>query len=160
MIGAMAGMGPRPGGAMGMQVVRVPAYSPHAVAEHAVGAVLCLNRRLHKAYARVREHNFTLDGLVGFDLCGKTVGIIGTGKIGRCFAKAMKGFGVDLLAYDIRESAEAKTHGVRYCGLDELYQASHIVSLPLPMSPATKYFSVGYAVARCARTDSWAHWPG
>lgn len=95
-------------------------------------------RRLHKAYARVREGNFTLDGLVGYDLRGKTVGIVGTGKIGRCFASAMSGFGVELLAYDLRENADAKAMGVRYCGLDELLGKSHIVSLHLPLNPSTE----------------------
>ena len=125
---------------LGMKVVRVPAYSPHAVAEHAVGALLCLNRRFHKAYARVREGNFTLDGLVGFDLHGKTVGIVGTGKIGRCFASAVRGFGTELLAYDIRESAEAKAMGVRYCEIDELFEESDIISLHLPMNPDVAHF--------------------
>ena len=124
---------------LGMRVVRVPAYSPYAVAEHAVGAVLCLNRRLHKAYARVREGNFTLDGLVGYDVRGKTVGVIGTGKIGRCFASCLSGFGAELLAYDVRESEEARALGVRYCGLDELLGRSHIVSLHLPLNPRTEH---------------------
>ena len=90
--------------------------------------------------ARVREGNFTLDGLVGFDLHGKTVGIVGTGKIGRCFASAVRGFGTELLAYDIRESAEAKAMGVRYCEIDELFEKSDIISLHLPMNPDVAHF--------------------
>lgn len=86
--------------ALGLPVVRVPEYSPYAVAEHGVCLVLALNRKIHRAYARVREANFNLDGLVGFDLHGKTVGVIGTGKIGRAFCRIMRGFGCEVLAYD------------------------------------------------------------
>jgi D-lactate dehydrogenase len=119
-----------------LPVVRVPEYSPHAIAEHAVALVLALNRKIHRAYARVRELNFSLDGLVGFDLHGKTVGVVGTGRIGRVAARIFQGFGCEVLAYDAKPEAEL---GLRYVSLRELYQASDIVSLHVPLTPETHH---------------------
>lgn len=120
---------------LGMTVVRVPAYSPYAVAEHTVALLMALNRKIHRAYARVREGNFSLSGLVGFDVHGKTVGVIGTGKIGSVFARIMKGFGCRVLAYDKYPSQELVDEiGVRYVHLDELYEQSDILSLHVPLA--------------------------
>ena len=103
---------------LGLSVVRVPAYSPHAVAEHAVALLLTLNRKIHRAHNRVREHNFSLSGLVGFDLCGKTVGIVGTGKIGRIAAQIFRGFDTRVLVADPFPAPDwAKQHGIEYTGL-------------------------------------------
>jgi D-lactate dehydrogenase len=120
-------------------VVRVPAYSPHAVAEHALALIMTLNRKTHKAYNRVREGNFSLDRLTGFDLYGKTVGVIGTGKIGQCFAHIMLGLGCNLLAFDIIANREMETAGVTYLPLMELLQQSEIVSLHCPLTEQTKH---------------------
>jgi D-lactate dehydrogenase len=125
---------------LNLRIVRVPEYSPHAVAEHAVALVLALDRKIHRAHARVREWNFSLDGLVGFDLHGKTVGIAGTGRIGRVAARIFHGFGCRVLACDLAPdpflAAEVR---VRYVGLDELYRQSDIVSLHVPLTPATHH---------------------
>ncbi len=120
-------------------VVRVPAYSPYAVAEFAVGLILALNRKIHRAYNRVREHDFSLDGLLGFDLHGRTVGIIGTGKIGTIFAKIISGFGCKILANDPVPSELCKTLGVKYVPLAELYKNSDIISLHCPLTPDTHH---------------------
>jgi D-lactate dehydrogenase len=128
---------------LGITVARVPAYSPHAVAEHAVGLILALDRKIHRAYARVREGNFSLSGLVGFDLFGRTVGIVGTGKIGLAFARIMAGFGCKLLATDPARSAEAEALGVRFVELDELLARSDIVSLHCPLTPETHHLLDG-----------------
>ncbi|NJM20375.1 MAG: 2-hydroxyacid dehydrogenase [Richelia sp. SM1_7_0] len=120
---------------LGITVVRVPAYSPYAVAEHAAGLILTLNRKYHRAYNRVRESNFSLNGLLGFDLHCSTVGIVGTGKIGMCFAQIMKGFGCNLLAYDIYKNPECLEMGVKYVELSELFATSDIVSLHCPLTP-------------------------
>ncbi|MEL6900384.1 MAG: 2-hydroxyacid dehydrogenase [Cyanobacteria bacterium J06606_4] len=125
--------------ALGMGVVRVPAYSPYAVAEHAVGLILMLNRKLYRAYNRVREDNFSLNGLLGFDLHGKTVGIVGTGKIGLCFASIMHGFGCRLLAYDVQKNDECLAIGVRYLPLEDLLAQANIISLHCPLLPATHH---------------------
>ncbi|MEM6256141.1 MAG: 2-hydroxyacid dehydrogenase [Cyanobacteria bacterium P01_D01_bin.156] len=122
---------------LGITVVRVPAYSPYAVAEHAVGLIMALNRKLYRAYNRVRDDNFSLDGLLGFDLYGKTVGIVGTGKIGECFAQIMNGFGCKLLAYDVRPNPLCESIGVEYVELSTLLASSDIVSLHCPLLPAT-----------------------
>ena len=123
---------------LGVRVVRVPAYSPHSVAEHAVALLLALNRKIHRAYNRVRELNFSLGGLVGFDLHGKTVGIVGTGKIGRIAAQIFRGFGCEVLAYDPYPQPDwAVEQGVRYTGRDELLEKSDVVSLHLPLTPET-----------------------
>src|SRR5690606_19957583 len=113
-----------------IRVVRVPAYSPHAVAEHTVALLLALNRKIHRAYNRVRELNFSLGGLVGFDLHGKTIGVIGTGKIGRIAAQIFRGFDCRVLAYDPHRMDEwASFYGVEYAALDELLKASDVISL-------------------------------
>ena len=114
-----------------VRVVRVPAYSPYAVAEHAAGLLLILNRKLHRAYIRTRDHNFSLEGLIGFDMHGKTVGIIGTGKIGRCFADICTGFGMNILGCDPYESPEFKGE---YVTLEELLKKSDIISLHCPLT--------------------------
>lgn len=125
---------------LGLQVVRVPEYSPYAVAEHAVSLILSLNRKTHRAYSRVREGNFSLDGLVGFDLYGKTVGVVGTGRIGSVMAKIMKGFGCRVLAYDLKPNTQfADQHGFQYVPLDLLFRESDIVSLHVPLTPETRH---------------------
>lgn len=119
----------------GMKVVRVPAYSPYAVAEHAAALLLSINRKTYKAYQRTKKYNFTLNGLLGFDIHGKTVGIIGTGKIGKCFIQIMKGFGTEVLAYDVYpDEKAAESLGFTYVSLDELYQRSDIISLHCPLT--------------------------
>jgi D-lactate dehydrogenase len=126
--------------ALGVPVVRVPEYSPYAVAEHAVGLVLALNRKIHRAYSRVREWNFSLDGLVGFDLHGKTVALIGTGRIGRAAARIFHGFGCRILAHDARpEPTLVAQLGVRYVQLGEAYREADVISLHLPLTPATHH---------------------
>lgn len=120
-------------------VVRVPAYSPYAVAEHAVALILTLNRKTHRAFNRVREGNFALDGLLGFDLQGKTIGVIGTGRIGGVFARIMLGFGCRVLASDLNPDAALRDSGVLYLPLDEVLAQSDIVSLHCPLMPATHY---------------------
>lgn len=123
--------------ALGMTVVRVPAYSPHAVAEHALGMILALNRKIHRSYARVREGNFALEGLLGFDLNGRTIGIIGTGRIGRTFAQILCGLGVKLLAYDPYPNEEMKKLGATYVELPELFAQSDVISLHCPLTKDT-----------------------
>jgi D-lactate dehydrogenase len=125
--------------ALGIPVVRVPEYSPYAVAEHAVGLVLALNRKIHRAYARVREWNFSLESLVGFDLHGRTVGIIGTGRIGRTAARIFQGFGCRVLAYDLEPNDALAAGGVRYVDLPVLYRDSSIISLHVPLTPDTHH---------------------
>lgn len=120
---------------LGMKVVRVPAYSPYAVAEHTIGLILTLNRKIHRAYNRVREGNFSLDGLLGFDLHNRTVGIIGTGKIGIIVAKILKGFGCKLLTYDLYPNPECEALGAKYVELPELFAASDIITLHCPLTP-------------------------
>ncbi len=123
---------------LGLAVVRVPAYSPHAVAEHAVALLLTLNRKIHRAFNRVRELNFSLSGLVGFDLHGKTAGLVGTGKIGRITAQILRGFGMEVLVHDPLPALEwAAAHGVRYVELDALLAASDVISLHVPLTPET-----------------------
>lgn len=124
---------------LGLDVVRVPAYSPHAVAEHAVALILALNRRLHRAYNRTREGDFTLHGLTGFDLVGKTVGIVGTGQIGATFARIMAGFGCQLLAYDPFPNPAVEALGARYLELPELLAQSQIISLHCPLTEHSRY---------------------
>ncbi len=124
---------------LGIKLVRVPAYSPHAVAEHAVGLILTLNRKLHRAYNRVREGNFALEGLLGFDLYGKTIGIVGTGRIGAVLAQIMKGFGCKILAYDTYQNPQCVTLGVEYVDLPQLFAQSDIISLHCPLTPATHH---------------------
>jgi len=124
---------------LNLSVVRVPDYSPHAVAEHALALILTLNRKTHRAFNRVREGNFSLEGLVGFDLHGKTVGVIGTGKIGSVFAKIMLAVGAKVLAYDLQQNSELAAAGVHYTELYELLQSSDIVSLHVPLNSATRH---------------------
>lgn len=124
---------------VGMTVVRVPAYSPYAVAEHAVGLVLMLNRKLYKAYNRVRTDNFAITGLLGFDIHGSTVGVVGTGKIGECFAQIMKGFGCNLLGYDVYQNPACLNMGLKYVDIPELLASSDIISLHCPLLPSTHH---------------------
>jgi len=123
----------------GVTVVRVPAYSPHAVAEHAVALILTLNRKTHKAYNRVREGNFSLEKLTGFDLYGKTVGVIGTGKIGQVFCDIMQGFGCRVLAFDLIANKELEAKGVEYLPLIKLLPQCDIISLHCPLTEQTKH---------------------
>ncbi|MEK6555199.1 MAG: 2-hydroxyacid dehydrogenase, partial [Bdellovibrionota bacterium] len=124
---------------LGLRVVRVPEYSPHAVAEHAVALILSLNRKIHRAYSRVREGNFSLDGLVGFDLYKKTVGVIGTGRIGSVMAKILRGFECQVIAHDIVQNPKLLEMGVEYVDLDQLLRRSEIISLHVPLTPQTRY---------------------
>lgn len=125
---------------LGISVARVPAYSPYAVAEFAAALLLTLNRKTYKAYNRVRSGDFTLSGLVGFDIHGKTVGIVGSGKIGRCFADIAIGFGCNILVYDVFESEELKAKPqVKYVQLDELFRRSDIISLHAPLTNDTHH---------------------
>lgn len=119
-----------------IKVVRVPAYSPYAVAEHAMGMILMLNRKLHKAYIRTRDFNFSLNGLIGFDLHGKTAGVIGTGKIGRAFIDICRGFGMEVIAND---PFPAENSGINYVSREELFKRSDIISLHCPLTEDTKY---------------------
>ena len=127
-----------------LRVFRVPAYSPHAVAEHAMALLLTINRRTHKAYIRTRDFNFSLQGLAGFDLYGKTVGIIGTGKIGRVFADICKGFGMNVLAYDKFPAANS---GLNYVELPELFEKSDIISLHCPLTEETRHIINAKSIA-------------
>ena len=120
---------------LGIQVVRVPAYSPEAVAEHTVGLMMTLNRRIHRAYQRTREANFSLEGLIGFNMHGRTVGVIGTGKIGIAVMRILKGFGMHILAYDPFKNPQAEELGANYVELDELYAKSHVFTLHCPATP-------------------------
>lgn len=134
---------------LGMTVVRVPAYSPYAVAEHTVAMILTLNRKTHRAYNRIREGNFSLEGLMGFDLHGRTVGVVGTGKIGFIFAQIMRGFGCQLLGYDLYPNPQfAELGAARYVELDELLESSDIISLHCPLSPETYHLIDTDAIAQ------------
>lgn len=133
---------------LGLTVTRVPAYSPYAVAEHAVALLLALNRHLHRAHNRVRESNFSLEGLVGFDLHGKTVGIVGTGKIGAVFASIMAGFGCRLLAYDPFPRTDLP---LTYVSPDQLLAESDIISLHVPLLPETFHFIRAETIAKMKR---------
>ncbi|HSG73028.1 MAG TPA: 2-hydroxyacid dehydrogenase, partial [Planctomycetaceae bacterium] len=124
---------------LGLKVVRVPAYSPHAVAEHTIALLLTLNRRIHRAYNRVREGNFALDGLVGFDLNGLTAGVVGTGRIGSIVAKLFHCFGCEVICSDVFEDESLKGIGVRYGSLDTLLAKSDIISLHCPLLDSTRH---------------------
>lgn len=130
---------------LGLTVARVPDYSPYAVAEHAVALLLALNRKLHRAYNRVRESNFSLEGLVGFDLHGKTVGIVGTGKIGAVFAKIMAGFGCRLIAFDAFPRTDLP---VIYVDANQLLAESDVISLHVPLLPETRHFLNAESMAK------------
>lgn len=132
-------------------VVRVPAYSPYAVAEHTVALILTLNRQTHRAAARVREGNFALEGLLGFDLHGRTVGIVGTGKIGMLVARALNGFGCRLLAYDKFKNPECEALGVEYVEPLELAARSDIITLHCPLTPETRHLINARAVSKMKR---------
>ncbi|QNL50211.1 2-hydroxyacid dehydrogenase [Olivibacter sp. SDN3] len=122
---------------LGLKVVRVPAYSPYSVAEHTLALILTLNRKTHRAFNRVREGNFSLHGLMGFDLNGKTVGLIGLGKIGLVTAKILTGFGCRVLGYDINTSEEVEQLGIEFSTLDDIYSEADIISLHCPLTPQT-----------------------
>jgi len=122
---------------LGIHVARVPSYSPYAVAEHTVALMLSLNRKIHRAYSRVRDGNFSLQGLTGFDMHGKTVGIVGTGRIGSIVANILQGFGCKLIAFDIIENEALKKNGVQYLPLNELLAQVDIISLHCPLTPET-----------------------
>jgi D-lactate dehydrogenase len=132
----------------GIVIARVPAYSPEAVSEHAVALMLSLDRNIHRAYARVREGNFALEGLLGFNLHGRTVGVVGTGRVGTSVARIMTGFGCKLLAFDTRPNAACREIGVEYVPLDRLLEESDIVTLHCPLTPQTRHLIDADAVAR------------
>lgn len=132
---------------LGFRIARVPAYSPYAVAEHAVGLMLALNRKFHKAFNRVREGNFAIDGLLGFDMHGRTVGVVGTGKIGACAARIVAGFGCNLLFYDVMQNPECLPLG-RYVSLDQLMAESDIITLHCPLTPQTNHLIGAAAIER------------
>lgn len=136
---------------LGFTVTRVPAYSPEAVAEHTVALILALARKLHRAYSRVRDGNFSLDGLLGFDIHGRTVGIIGTGKIGAAVAQIMKGFGCQLLAHDVQHNPTVEALGGRYVSRIELFENSDIITLHCPLMPATYHIIDEESLARMKR---------
>ncbi len=137
--------------ALGMRVLRVPAYSPHAVAEHAVALMLALNRKIYRAYTRVREGNFALEGLLGFDMNGRTAGVVGTGRIGAVIARILQGFGCRVLAYDVHRNAALEQAGVVYAPLEELYRASDILTLHCPLMPETHHLIGKEAVKQMKR---------
>lgn len=122
-----------------LTIARVPSYSPYAVAEHTVGLLLTLNRNIHRAYNRVREGNFAIDGLLGFDLHGKTVGVLGTGRIGALVCRILNGFGCKLLAYDVNPNPDCESLGVEYVEREEIFASSDIVTLHCPLTPETHH---------------------
>jgi len=134
---------------LGIRVMRVSQYSPYAVAEHAVGLLLALNRKLPRSFIRVRDFNFSLEGLIGFDIHGKTVGILGTGAIGNAFATILNGFGTKLLGYDIIQNEElAKKTGLKYCDFDTVLRESDIISVHLPLTKDTQHIINSSAVEK------------
>jgi len=133
---------------LGIKVVRVPAYSPHAVAEHTLGLLLALNRRIHRAYNRVREGNFSLQGLVGFDVFGKTVGVIGAGRIGVEVIRLFKGFGCDVVYYDLNENETVRELGAHYVELEELFARCDIISLHCPLLDSTHHLIDAVAIEK------------
>ncbi|AGC49049.1 D-3-phosphoglycerate dehydrogenase [Myxococcus stipitatus DSM 14675] len=135
-----------------VRVTRVPEYSPHAVAEHAVTLVLSLNRHIPRAFARVRDWNFSLDGLVGFDLAGKTVGVVGTGRIGRAAVRIFRGFGCDVVCFDMApDAAFAREVGARYVPLEALFSSAEVISLHVPLTPGTRHMVDAKSLARMKR---------
>ncbi len=132
-----------------LPVVRVPAYSPYAVAEYSLALMLLLNRKIHRAYWRTRDGNFSLNGLMGFDMHGKTVGIIGTGKIAKILIRILKGLGMHILAYDVYPDYKfAEEEGITYTTLDELYKSSDIISLHCPLTEQTRYIINDDSIAK------------
>lgn len=136
---------------LGLVLSRVPAYSPHAVAEHAIALILTLNRKIHRAHARVREGNFSLDGLLGFDLFGRTVGVLGTGRIGAVVARILLGFGCRVVAYDVAPSPECRGMGVEYRPLADIWTEADIITLHTPLTPETRHLIDAQAIARMKR---------
>lgn len=134
--------------ALSLPVASVPSYSPHAVAEHTMALILTLNRKTHRAWMRVREGNFALDGLLGFDLAGKTVGVVGTGQIGTILLRILHGFGCRLVAHDPYPNAECLALGVDYVPLDALFEAADILTLQCPLTPATFHMVNDASIAR------------
>lgn len=132
----------------GITVVRVPSYSPHAIAEHAVGMMLALNRRIHRAYSRVREGNFALDGLLGFNLHGRTAGVVGTGQIGAIVARILHGFGCRVIAHDRSEDEGCQALGVEYVSMDRRLAESDIITLHCPLTPQTRHLIDSQALAK------------
>lgn len=133
---------------LGICVARVPEYSPHAIAEHALGLILMLNRNLHRAYRRVHDNDYSLNGLLGFDLVGKTVGVIGTGKIGQVFARIMQGIGCKVIAFDPIPNSFLKEAGVCYTELQDLWPQADIISLHCPLTAATHHMINNDSIAR------------
>ena len=133
---------------LGLTVARVPAYSPYAVAEHTVGLMLALNREIHRAHNRVREGNFELEGLLGFDMHGRTAGVIGTGKVGAVVCRILSGFGCRVLAYDVHENPKCAALGVEYVPLETIYRESDIVTLHCPLLPQTHHLINKEALAQ------------
>jgi D-lactate dehydrogenase len=132
-----------------IHVTRVPSYSPFSVAEHAVALMLTLNRKTHRAFIRTRENNFSINGLMGFDMHNKTAGIVGTGKIGKIAIEILRGFGMKILAFDLYPDKEfAQKHGVEYVAVDELFSRSDIVSLHCPLTPQNVYMIDSSSIAR------------
>jgi len=136
---------------LGLKVVRVTDYSPYSVAEHAVALLLAINRKIHRAYNRTRDSNFALDGLMGFDLHGKSVAVIGTGKIGRVFAKIMVGFGCNVIGYDMYPSKEFEALGAHYAVPGEIARDADIISLHCPLTPETYHIINAETIARAKR---------
>lgn len=133
----------------GVKVVRVPDYSPHAIAEHTLALMLCLNRKVHRAFLRTRDGNFSLIGFEGFDMYAKTVGVIGTGKIGKVAIGLFKGLGMNVLAYDLYpDTAYAETNGIKYVTLDELYANSDIITLHCPLTKETEYLICDKSISK------------
>lgn len=124
--------------ALGIQVVRVPAYSPYAIAEHTLSLMTALNRKTHRAYQRVREGNFMLSGLMGFDFHGKTAGIIGTGKIGQCMSRILNGLGMKVIGYDLYPSDAAREAGITFVDLEDIWDQSDVITLHCPLTPETE----------------------
>lgn len=133
---------------LGITVMRVANYSPYAVAEHAIALLLAVNRRIHRAHNRTRENNFLLDGLQGHDIHGKTIGVVGTGRIGAIFARIMRGFGVTLIGYDVSQSEACLDLGMRYLPLDEVLAQADIISLHVPLLPSTYHLINADSLAR------------
>lgn len=132
---------------LGLPVVRVPAYSPRAVAEHTVALMLTLDRKIHRAHARVREGNLSLDGLLGFDLGSRTVGLVGTGKIGVAVARILNGFGCRLIGFDVHRNPDAEELDLEYMDLRQIWEQSDIISLHAPLTPETHHIVDAFAIA-------------